>query len=140
MSPEGGSKHVINLRKIMKILEGIAFALVLVAAVLHLWLPQVAPYVMSVGAAGVAIAHFAERYEGSNLRLRRNNRTRHLIGVIYVAAAYFMFRPYNNYWFLALLVAIVTELYTLHVMESEEKKVSGNANKNNLTENKKYKK
>ena len=104
----------------MKYVEQLSYVLVLLAAALHLLLPAVAPYVLSVGAAGVAVAHLAERYEGQNVRLRRNNRTRHLVGVLFVVAAYFMFRP-GRYWLPVLLVAALLELYPLWVIRRESK-------------------
>lgn len=75
----------------MKYIERAAYVLVLLAVALHLAFPLAAPYVLSVGAAGVAVARLRERYEGTNIRLRRNLRTRHLVGILFVVAAYAMF-------------------------------------------------
>ena len=103
----------------MKYIERAAYVLVLLAVALHLAFPLAAPYVLSVGAAGVAVARLRERYEGTNIRLRRNLRTRHLVGILFVVAAYAMFRP-GRYWLPLLLVAALLDVYTLWVVRREE--------------------
>lgn len=103
----------------MKYIERIAFILTIVGAALYLPLREVAPYVFAVGCALLLGTHMAERYQGNDLRQKRNNRTRHLIGVIYAAAGYYMFQP-GMYWLPLLTIAVVLELYTLHVMSKEK--------------------
>ena len=95
--------------------ERIGFVLMAVAGWGYMSWPAVAPWLMAVGAVAVAVTHLAERYDGTNLRLRRIVRTRHLVGVIYIVTSYFMFRD-GMYWVVALLVAVVLELYTLFVI------------------------
>lgn len=104
----------------MKYIEPIAYILAVVGAALYLPFHQVAPYVFAVGAALLLGTHLAERYEGRNLRLKRNVRTRHLVGILYAAAAWFMFRP-GMYWLPMLSVGVMLELYTLWVIGREEK-------------------
>lgn len=100
----------------------ISYTLVIIAAVIYMPFQGIAPYIMVVGAAGLFIMHFAERYEGKNIRLRRIVFIRHLIGLAYGLSAYFMFRQ-GMYWLIALMVAAVLEIYTLWVIgrESENK-------------------
>ncbi|MBP5345694.1 MAG: hypothetical protein J6X31_04835 [Bacteroidales bacterium] len=105
----------------MKYIERIAYVLMLIAILIAFNHLEVARYLASVGAAGIAIARFKERYNGTNLRLKRLTRLRHLVGVAYVVGAGLMFRPYN-YWLIAFAVAVVLELYTIFVIEHEEKK------------------
>ena len=99
----------------------ISYILVIVAAVTYLPLRDYAPYIMAVGAAGLFVMHFMERYEGKNIRLRRIIFIRHLIGFAYGLAAYFMFRQ-GMYWLIALMIAAVLEIYTLWVIGKEEGK------------------
>ena len=105
----------------MKYLERVAYVLLLLAILIAFHYPDIARYIASVGAAGVAICRFSERYEGSNLRLKRLMRLRRLVGIAYVVGAGLMFRPYN-YWLVAFAVAVIIELYTIFVFDHENKK------------------
>ena len=102
----------------MKYIPYIAYILVIVGAILYLPMREVAPYVFALGCALLLGTHLAEKYNGHDLRQKRNNRTRHLLGVFYAAAGYFMFQP-GMYWLPLLTIAVVLELYTLHVMGKE---------------------
>lgn len=105
----------------MKYVEQVAYILLLAGAILYMPYRQVAPYVFAVGAALLLGTHLAERYQGTNLRLKRNLRTRHLIGVLYAAAAWFMFEA-GMYWLPLLSVGVMLELYTLWVISKENEK------------------
>lgn len=107
----------------MKYVEQIAYILllgaVLMASYNYEWL-DIARYIASVGAAGVAIARLRERYEGKNLRLKRLMRLRHMVGIAYVVGAGLMFKEYN-YWLVAFLIGVILELYTLFVLSKTNK-------------------
>ena len=105
----------------MKYVERVAYVLLLVAILCAFSYPEVARYVASVGAAGIAVARLRERYEGTNVRLKRLIRLRHLVGIGYVVGAGLMFRE-QNYWLVAFFVAVIIELYTLIILEKETKK------------------
>lgn len=103
------------------LITNISYVLVIVASVTYLPLRDYAPYIMAVGAAGLFVMHFLERYEGKNLRLRRIIFIRHIIGLAYGLAAYFMFQA-GMYWLIALMIAAVLEIYTLWVIGKEKDK------------------
>lgn len=107
----------------MKYVEQIAYILllgaVLMASYNHEWL-DIARYIASVGAAGVAIARLREHYEGKSLRLKRLMRLRHMVGIAYVVGAGLMFKEYN-YWLVAFLIGVILELYTLFVLSKTNK-------------------
>ena len=103
----------------MKYLTYIAYILVIIGAILYLPMREVAPYVFAVGCALLLGTHLAERYNGHSLRQKRNNRTRHLVGIFYAVAGYYMFQP-GMYWLPLLTIAVVLDLYTLHVMGKED--------------------
>ncbi len=105
----------------MKYIERVAYVLLLIAIVIAFNEPDWAGYLASVGAAGIAVARFKERYEGPNTRLRRLMRLRHLVGVAYVVGAGLMFKE-GNYWLIAFLIGVVLELYSMFVVEYEKKK------------------
>lgn len=116
----------------MKYVEQIAYILllgaVLMASYNHEWL-EIARYIASIGAAGVAIARLRERYEGKNLRLKRLMRLRHMVGIAYVVGAGLMFKEYN-YWLVAFLIGVILELYTLFVLSKTNKDDGPNHDQN----------
>lgn len=98
----------------MKILEQIAYIAILLAAGLYLWLPVVAPWLMAAGGLAITACHLYQKYGTGDLRQRRNRRLRHILGLLYMATAYFMWRGGMD-WVVLLLIAVVIEIYTLFV-------------------------
>ncbi|MBO4753548.1 MAG: hypothetical protein J5543_03050 [Bacteroidales bacterium] len=103
----------------MKILERIAYLLILAAVVVWMFSRTIAPWLMGVGALGVLATHLAQRYDGKNLRRRRIIRLRWLLGLFYCVSAYFMFKGGMD-WLPFLCIAVVIELYTLFVISKTE--------------------
>lgn len=96
----------------------ISYVLVVFAACAYLFLPLYAPYVMAVGAAGIAVSHLREAYSGQNLRLRRIYRQRRIVALFFLFSSFMMFRP-GMFWVVMLLIAALLELYTLWVIVRE---------------------
>ena len=105
----------------MKYLERIAYLLVLLSAAGWMWVPQASAWLMLLGGAGITACHLRERYSGDNLRQRRIMRLRYLLGLFYLASAWFMFRPGMD-WLPWLCVAVLLELYTLFVISKRKEK------------------
>lgn len=105
----------------MKIVEQIAYILILCAAAAYLWLPGVAPWLMAVGALGIMASHLHQKYGQGSLRQRRNRKLRHMLGLVYMVTAYMMWK-HDMQWVAFLLVAVVIELYTLLVSNREDGK------------------
>ena len=103
----------------MKVIEIVAYLLLVTAAVIYLFLPQVAPWLMMLGGLGVVATHLTERYGGKSLRKRRRMKLRWLLGLFYCVSAYYMFRPGMD-WLPWLCIAVVLELYTLFVISKRE--------------------
>jgi len=101
----------------MKYFVYIAYILVIVGAILYMPMREVAPYVFALGCLLQLGCHFAERYHGNNLRQKRLTFIRHLVGVVYMAAGYFMVFKTGMEWLVLLTIAVVLDLYTLHVKE-----------------------
>lgn len=112
----------------MKYIEYISYFLALLSVLLFFHQREIAPYLLALGAAGLCVVRWRERYDGKNLRIGRIMRIRHFIGVIWLIASYYMFRP-GNYWMTIILIAVVLELYTLWVLDHEEKKINNNNGK-----------
>lgn len=105
----------------MKYVEAAAYILALISVMLFFSFPDWAPYLMALGAAMLCITRWKERYEGKNLRLRRIVRIRHFIGVVWLIASYYMFKP-GNYWLIAIAIALLLEFYSMWVIDRELKK------------------
>ncbi len=99
----------------------ISYVLIVFAACAYLFLPLYAPYIMAVGAAGVAVSHLREVYDGRNLRLKRIYRQRRIIALVFLLASFMMFRP-GMLWVVLLLIASLLELYTLWVIGREARR------------------
>lgn len=105
----------------MNLLLKIAYILILIAAIGFLWFPLYAAYVMAVGCAASAIYHLRENYNGNSLRLKRIYRMRRVwLSILFLAASYFMFRE-GMLWVPLILLCSLLELYTLWVIDREEK-------------------
>ena len=102
------------------LVSNISYILVLIAAIMYIPFQQYAPYVMLVGAVGLFVTHFMERYIGRNFRLRHIVFIRRIIGFLYGISAYLMFQK-GMYWVLALMIAAILEIYTLWVIDKESK-------------------
>lgn len=103
----------------MKVLERIAYLLILAAVVVWMFSHVVAPWLMGLGALGVFATHLSERYDGKNLRRRRIVRLRWMLGLFYGVAAWLMFKGGMD-WLPFLCIAVVIELYTLFVISKTE--------------------
>lgn len=113
----------------MKYIERVAYILLLIAAVLAFSHIEIARYLASVGAAGIAVTRLKEQYIGTNLRLKRLIRLRHMVGIGYVIGAGLMFKE-HNYWLVAFAVSVMIEIYTIFVFDRESKKENVSENKN----------
>lgn len=103
----------------MKSLEQLAYILILLAAAIYLWLPLWSPWLMGLGAFGITCCHLYQKYGGNDLRQRRNRKLRHMLGLLYFATAYFMWKGGMD-WVVLLLIAVVIEIYTLFVASKGE--------------------
>ena len=119
MKCQGIIYSLLKIDFVVKYVEQIAYILILVSAGTWMWMPQYSPWLMAAGGIGVTINHLYEKYGAANLRQRRNRRLRHLLGLVYLVTAYFMYRQTME-WVVALLIAVVIELYTLFVASRHE--------------------
>lgn len=99
----------------------IAAIAVLLSSAFYIVEPFYTRYIFAAGAAGMAVARLSQRYEGSNLRIKRLVRLQKIAPLFIVGASYFMFKPHNQ-WVPLLLAAAFLELYTAFMISREEKK------------------
>ena len=63
----------------MKILERIAYLLILAAAIVWTFSRTIAPWLMAVGALGVLATHLRERHARERMRMHRVNEDLYII-------------------------------------------------------------
>lgn len=96
-----------------------------------------AAYVFAVGAIAFVLMQLKQRYEGSNIAIRRLRRIVIFSDVMFLLSALLLFanqdnafgldfpfyvRYVHNNWVVALLIAAVLQLYSTHRITSEQEK------------------
>ena len=87
-----------------------------------LFLPAIAPYVFAAGALCFCPIQMSDRYEGSNMTIRRLRRQQLLGAMLLVLTGVIMLLWKRNEWIVCLTVAAVLELYTAFRIPQEEAK------------------
>jgi hypothetical protein len=98
---------------------------------------KAAPYVFAVGAVCFAAMQMLQRYEGSNITIRRLRRMMLLSDVLFLVSALLMFANQGNVfglshitylqyiynkWVVTLLIAAILQLYSSHRISQELEK------------------
>ena len=96
------------------------------------WKP--APYVFAIGALAFTSMQFLQRYEGSNVVIRRLRRMMLISDVLFLVSALLMFASQRNIfgldhityiqyvyqkWVVTLLIAAILQLYSFHRIGQE---------------------
>lgn len=84
--------------------------LILIAAFLHIIIPNIAPYIMVIGVAGFAATTFTTPYPGKSLRGKRLFNIQILAVLLMIASSYLMIEKHNE-WIITMLIAGVLTLY-----------------------------
>lgn len=95
--------------------------LILSAAVLYLFLPFVAAWVMAVSVVVYSITTALSPYPGKSIRGKRLFNFQLISCLLMFTAVYFMFQ-YNHVWVLAMLAAAIFLLYAAVFIPKELKK------------------
>lgn len=118
--------HRPTLKQTLYYIGGVCIVL---GALLPAFAPSIAPYVFGIGAFIFAPIQMLDRYEGSNLDIRRLRRQQVLGAFLLVVSAMLLFcRTYGiapfrgNEWMIALLIATVLEAYSVFRIDHIEKK------------------
>ena len=113
-------------------LVGALLMVVGAGASLLAWKP--APYLFAVGALAFTAMQFLQRYEGSNVVIRRLRRMMLLSDFLFLLSALLMFASMGNIfglsqvdyityiynkWVLTLLIAAILQLYSTHRIDHE---------------------
>ena len=78
-------------------------------------------YTYAISGAIVATIYLTNRYQGSNLRLKRLNIQQIISALLLPISSYLMFRRQNE-WFVLLLIFAFLQIYIVVVKTIEEKK------------------
>lgn len=116
----------------------IGAVLMVIGAGSSLLLWKGAPYVYAAGALGFASMQILQRYDGTNINVRRLRRIMLLSDLLFLVTAVLMFAQQDNplgldhltyieyvynKWVVTLLIAAVLQLYTTHRIGHELEKV-----------------
>lgn len=104
----------------MKLLYIISFLAVLVATILYMFFPQVAPFVFSVGVVGIIVFRLRTLYAGSDFRVKRLYIMQNLATLLYIAVAYFMVIQSDIWVFILLVAALVETMVVLRMPNKRE--------------------
>jgi len=100
--------------------------LVLIGAILPIFQIRlndilIAPFIFSLGVAGVLIGRYTQPIQGDDLRMKRLRFQQFISSCLLVVSAYFMFTEVEDKkWVLTLLVAAVIDLIILFRMPKEK--------------------
>ena len=97
--------------KSKEIVYQISGIVILLSALLYLFLPSVAPWVMAVSVVAFSAATAFSPYPGKSIRGKRLFNFQVISCVLMMVAAYLMFRK-NNLWVLSMLSGAIFLLYS----------------------------
>ncbi len=92
---------------------------VLIGAATYITQWHYAPYLFTLGTAGMAAIRLATMYRGNNIRLKRLYRIEGFATVAQIIASYLMFVERNE-WFVLLMISALLQLYTSFVIPKAE--------------------
>lgn len=105
--------------------------LILFAAILHLFNPDVAKYLMIVGVAGYAATTFTSPYPGKSTRGKRMYNIM-IFSVLFMAVSAYMMFAGMKQWVIFLFIAAVLTLYgSIMLPRIYKKELEGNDENNN---------
>lgn len=107
------------MKKIRTILFVVSACLVLAGAALYLTQWTVAPYLLAVGAAGIAVNYLTTPVGDLDFRDRRLHRFNVMAGFLMVVASGFQFNGRKE-WVICLFIAAILQLYTAFVSPKKE--------------------
>ena len=108
--------------------------LMVIGSAANIFMASWAPYVFAVGALAFVLMQLKQRYEGSNITIRRLRRITVVSDLFFLLAALLMFANrgnllglrwdyylsyVHNNWVVALLVAAILQLYSTHRIARE---------------------
>lgn len=98
-------------------------ALLLVAsAAAYAFVGERAVVPFAIGAAGMFVARLLRRYKGKNIRLQRLYRQETFSSMLFVAAAFLMYRTGGYDWVVLFIIATALQIYTAIFIPREEEK------------------
>lgn len=113
-----------------RVLEGIfaaAAIAVLIGAATYITKWHYAPYLFTLGTAGMAAIRLATMYRGTDMRLKRLHRIEGFATVAQIAASYLMFVERNE-WFMLLTIAAALQLYTSFMIPKAQQEENSDNN------------
>lgn len=95
--------------------------LILIAALAHLFVPDIAKWLMIVGVVALLISTALTPYPGKSIRGKRLYNFQIISGMLMAVSAYLMFTD-NNIWYLTMMAGAVFLLYAAIMIPKELEK------------------
>jgi|SRR5690554_5034568 len=118
--------------KIWFIMKGLLFrlsgVLILLSVAIYMFLPELAPWIMSVSVIVFSIITISNPYPGKSIRGKRLFNFQVFSCLLMIAATYLMFK-HRNEWVLLMITAAIFMLYAVIVIPKEldkEKNINSN--------------
>lgn len=99
--------------------------LILLSAVLYLFIPVVAPWIMALSVAVFSAVTISNPYPGKSIRGKRLFNFQIFSCILMIVATYLMFRERNE-WALAMIIGAILLLYAVVMIPRELEKEKGN--------------
>jgi hypothetical protein len=106
--------------KILQLLYGVGYVLLMVGTVLYFSEYKVAPYLFSLGGVCLIVVRVVLPIDQSDFRTKRLNKIHAFATLVLVASAYGMFVHYYL-WLAGLLVSTILDLYISFRLPKKEK-------------------
>ena len=107
--------------KLKNILFQVSAILILLAAIIYYFQPEIAKYILIAGAVGYTAITFTTPYPGKSIRGKRLFNITVLAALLMCVSAYLMFVNITG-WVVTILIAAILTLYSTIAMSMEYKK------------------
>lgn len=112
------------MHRVKDILFRISGILILLSAVLYLFIPVVAPWIMALSVAVFSVVTITNPYPGKSIRGKRLFNFQIFSCILMIVATYLMFRERNE-WALAMIIGAILLLYAVVMIPRELEKEKG---------------
>ena len=109
------------MHRVKDVLFRISGILILLSAVLYLFIPAVAPWIMALSVAVFSAITFTNPYPGKSIRGKRLFNFQLFSCISMIVATYLMFRE-RNVWVLAMIIGAIFLLYASVMIPRELEK------------------
>lgn len=109
------------MHQVKEVIFWISGILILAAAVLYLFVPSIAPWIMAVSVGAFAVVTVTSPYPGKSIRGKRLFNFQLFASIFMIVGTWLMFKSRNE-WALAMIIGAVFLLYAAIMIPKELEK------------------